>query len=106
MRGLLIPAGTAVAAPAGPPPLDGAAPYRLHPQVAIRPEAFGALAYHYGNRRLTFLRSPELVELVRALERHDTLDAALAASGVAPDRWSAMRTALASLAASEVLCAR
>ncbi|MFM7094839.1 MAG: mycofactocin biosynthesis chaperone MftB, partial [Actinomycetota bacterium] len=23
----------------------------LSPQVALRPEPFGALAYHYGNRR-------------------------------------------------------
>ena len=27
----------------------------LDPQVALRPEPFGALAYHYGNRRLVFL---------------------------------------------------
>jgi putative mycofactocin binding protein MftB len=30
-------------------------PYRLSPRVAPHPEPFGALAYHYGNRRLTFL---------------------------------------------------
>ena len=28
----------------------------LDPQVALRPEPFGALAYHYGNRRLIFLQ--------------------------------------------------
>ncbi|MBA2495804.1 MAG: mycofactocin biosynthesis chaperone MftB [Acidimicrobiia bacterium] len=95
-----------MAAPARPPPLDGAAGYRLHPQVALRPEPFGALAYHYGNRRLTFLRSSELAELVRHLEHHVSLDAALTASGVARDRWPSLHTALASLAASEVLCAR
>ena len=56
MRGLLIP-------PVLPSTvLSGR--WQLHPQVALRPEPFGALAYHYGNRRLTFLRSPELVELV------------------------------------------
>ena len=43
-------------------PFDPARPYRLHPQVALRDERFGALAYHYGNRRLIFLRSRELVE--------------------------------------------
>jgi hypothetical protein len=31
----------------------------LHPQVALRPEPFGALAYHYGNRKLVFLKHPE-----------------------------------------------
>jgi putative mycofactocin binding protein MftB len=81
-------------------------PYGLDPQVAIRPEPFGALAYHYGNRRLTFLRSTDLVTLVRDLEHHDTVDDALAASAIAPDRWPSYRRALATLAESEVIRAR
>ena len=81
--------------------MDGA--WELHPQVALRPEPFGALAYHYGNRRLTFLRSPELVELVRSLGEHGTLDDALAASGIEPKRWPSYRKALASLAAGDLL---
>jgi putative mycofactocin binding protein MftB len=78
----------------------------LHPQVALRPEPFGALAYHYGNRRLSFLRSPELVALVRSLGDHVDVDDALAASGIVPARWPAFRTAVASLLESEVLRAR
>ena len=35
----------------------------------MRPEPFGALAYHFGNRRLTFLKRAELVAVVRALGR-------------------------------------
>ena len=31
--------------------------WRVHPQVALRDESFGALAYHYGTRRLLFLKS-------------------------------------------------
>jgi putative mycofactocin binding protein MftB len=80
--------------------------YELDPQVALRPEPFGALAYHYGNRRLTFLRSPELVELVKGLEHHASVDDALAASGIAQERWPSFRRALASLADSEVLRGR
>ena len=84
--------------------VDGA--YALDPRVAIRPEPFGALAYHYGNRRLTFLRSSELVDLVRDLEHHDDVDSALAASPIDPAKWDAYRQALASLEASEVIRAR
>ena len=29
--------------------------YALHPSVSIRPESFGALLYHFGTRRLSFL---------------------------------------------------
>ena len=45
----------------------------LHPQVALRPEPFGALAYHYGNRKLIFLKHPDMVRVVRALGDHDSL---------------------------------
>jgi putative mycofactocin binding protein MftB len=83
--------------------LPGNAAYALDPQVALRPEPFGALAYHYGNRRLVFLRSPELVALVRDLDRHASVDEALAASAIAPARWPAFRRALGSLAASDIL---
>jgi putative mycofactocin binding protein MftB len=86
--------------------LDPNQAYALDPKVALRPEPFGALAYHYGNRRLTFLRSPELVALVRDLDRHPSIDDALAASGVAPSRWPTFRRALAGLEASEVIRAR
>ena len=44
-----------------------------HPQVALRPEPFGALAYHYGTRKLVFLKHPDVVRVVQALADHDTL---------------------------------
>ena len=78
-------------------------PWQLHPQVALRPEPFGALAYHYGNRRLTFLRSPELVELVRTLGDHASVDDALQASGVDERRWPTFRKAISSLADGDLL---
>ncbi len=31
--------------------VESNAAYRLHPQVALLPRAFGALAYCYGNRK-------------------------------------------------------
>jgi len=77
--------------------------WELDPQVALRPEPFGALAYHYGNRRLTFLRSSDLVELVRSLGDHASVDDALAASPIADDKWPSYERALESLATSEVI---
>ena len=78
--------------------------YRLDRQVAVRPEPFGALAYHYGSRRLTFLRTPLLADLVRDLGRHDSADAALEASVPEAER-PAYRRALANLAESRFIVA-
>jgi putative mycofactocin binding protein MftB len=77
--------------------------WELDPQVALRPEPFGALAYHYGNRRLTFLRSPDLVALVRTLADHPSVDDALAANAIERGRRPAFEKALESLAESEVI---
>ena len=79
---------------------------RLHPQVALRPEPFGALAYHYGNRRLVFLKHPDVVSVVCELESHDSVGATLAACGVAERRWPTFVKALDSLHESDVVCER
>ena len=78
----------------------------LHPQVALRPEEFGALAYHYGNRRLIFLKHPDVVAVVKSLSDHDTLASALAAQGIDSDRWPSFLAALNQLESSEVVRAR
>jgi mycofactocin biosynthesis protein MftB len=76
--------------------------YRLADQVALRPEGFGALAYHFGNRRLTFLTSPALVRLVESLDGtrrlRDVLD-----ERVTDRSRAAVESALAGLARAEVL---
>ncbi len=77
--------------------------YRLHPKVAIRPEPFGALAYHYDNRRLNFLRAPELVALVESIGDHPSVREAFQASGIDSRRWPSFEKALRSLAESELL---
>jgi putative mycofactocin binding protein MftB len=84
---------------------DPAAPYRLDPDVVLRPEPFGALAYHHRSRRLTFLRSEMLADVVRQLEQHDSVEAALAASVPEPER-PAYRRALAALADARFIRAR
>ena len=75
----------------------------LDPQVALRPEPFGALAYHYGTRRLIFLKHPDVVRVVEALGDHDTVADALTASGVDEARWPSFTAALASLESSGLL---
>ncbi len=79
--------------------------WRLNPQVALRDEAFGALAYHYGNRRLVFLKSRLLVDVVSSLGEYPS--AAEAITALVPEaQRDAYRRALARLAASEVIDAR
>jgi putative mycofactocin binding protein MftB len=79
--------------------------WQLNPQVALRDESFGALAYHYGNRRLVFLKSRLLVELVSSLHEYPSAGAAIAAV-VPAGQHVAYRRALARLAASEVIDVR
>jgi putative mycofactocin binding protein MftB len=79
--------------------------YALHPQVGLREEKFGALAYHYGNRRLTFLNDDALVAAVRSASLAVDVDAALADAGVPDEQRAAYRVALARLVDAEVLVA-
>jgi putative mycofactocin binding protein MftB len=77
--------------------------YQLHPDLALRPERFGALLYHYGTRRLTFLKSPLLTAIVRDIGDHPSVDAALDAHDTPPARRPALLRALAKLESSEVI---
>ncbi len=102
------PASTGPADSGGPVPgaaFDAGRPYEKHPQVAIRPESFGALAYHYGNRRLVFLKAPALVKVVETLGDFPSAAAAVAAH--VPDaQHETYCKALAGLLASDVIRAR
>ena len=80
--------------------------WRLNPAVALRPEPFGALAYHFGNRRLSFLKTPRLVTVVRLLDSQASAAAALDAAGVSTRERARYAAALAALADSEVIDAR
>ena len=85
---------------------DPAAAWALSPQVALRPERFGALAYHFGTRRLSFLKSPRLLAVVEALADHPTAVDALEACGIAPAERPAMETALTTLARTDMIARR
>lgn len=82
---------------------DADRPWRLHDRVALRPEPFGALAYHYGNRRLTFLRSHDLVAVVEGLADAPDARSAFRAAGLDERRWPAFEKALTSLAAGSFI---
>jgi putative mycofactocin binding protein MftB len=94
------------AADAGPeaaaagPAFDPGLPYRCGPSVAVRPEPFGALLYHFGTRRLSFLKTPQLVDVVSGLERHPDVHAAIEAAGVEEAQRPTYLRALAGLAAN------
>jgi putative mycofactocin binding protein MftB len=79
---------------------DPARAFRCSPQVSLRPEPFGALVYHFGTRKLSFLKTPELLAVVSGLERHESVHAAIDAAGVAPAQRLAYLKALAGLAAN------
>ena len=85
------------------PAFDPGLPYRRSPSVAVRPEPFGALLYHFGTRRLSFLKTPQLVEVVQGLERHPDVHAAIEAAGVAEADRPAYLRALAGLAATATI---
>lgn len=80
---------------------DVDAAWRLHPQVAVRPEPFGALLYHFGTRRLSFLKDRTVVSVVTSLADHPSARSALRAAGV--DGAAAYPNALAALARSHML---
>lgn len=77
--------------------------WMLSPAVALRDEQFGALAYHFGNRKLTFLKTPALVTVVRSLAEHPDVRSALVAAGVPVSQHEAYAGALAGLAAADMI---
>jgi putative mycofactocin binding protein MftB len=78
-------------------------PWALSSSVALRPEPFGALAYNFGNRKLTFLKRPELVAVVRGLEGQPDVRAALETAEVPVLQWPAYLAALKGLAAADMI---
>jgi len=81
-------------------------PWALAPQVALRPERFGALAYHFGTRRLSFLKSEKLVRVVERLADEPTARTACTAAGVLGAELPAYEQALAGLAAKAMIVER
>ena len=77
--------------------------WRLHPQVAVRPESFGALLYHFGTRKLSFLKNTTILTVVNSLEDHPDTRSALRAAGIDDDRQAPYLHALGVLVSSNML---
>ncbi|WP_371868942.1 mycofactocin biosynthesis chaperone MftB [Mycobacterium botniense] len=80
--------------------------WRLHPQVAMRPEPFGALLYHFGTRKLSFLKNRTIVAVVQALAEHPDAQSACRAVGVDDAEVGPYLDALGVLAGSNMLVPR
>jgi putative mycofactocin binding protein MftB len=98
-----IPADTPAALPLT---FDLDRAWDLHPRVEIRPERFGALLYSFDTRRLSFLRSRELLAVVQALATAPTVRDACAAVGIPGDQLPTYRAALARLAETAMITPR
>ena len=72
----------------------------------MRPERFGALLYHFGTRRLSFLKSPVLLTVVSSLGEAPSAREACRLAGVTEAGLPAYAAALETLAASQMICAR
>jgi putative mycofactocin binding protein MftB len=86
-----------------PVAFDPSLPWQKAGSVALRPEPFGALVYHFGNRKLSFLKSKALVAVVEALGDHPSALAAIEANGVSERQRPAYVKALADLARSQMI---
>jgi putative mycofactocin binding protein MftB len=77
--------------------------WRLHPQVAVRPERFGALLYHFGTRRLSFVKTPTLLRVVEGLADARSARTACVEAGVDVAQMPSYAKALQTLAASQMI---
>lgn len=80
--------------------------WRLHHQVAVRPEPFGALLYHFGTRKLSFLKNRTIVAVVNSLDEHSDIRSACRAAGIDDDAQGPYLHALSVLVKSHMLVAK
>ncbi len=78
----------------------------LHPQVSVRPEPFGALLYHFGTRKLSFLKDTTLLEVVRSLAESPTARDACRSAGITESDLPRYQRALGTLAQSSMVIER
>jgi putative mycofactocin binding protein MftB len=77
--------------------------WSLSNQVSVRPEPFGALLYHFGTRKLSFLKDRTLLSIVTSLSDSPSARAACDAVGVADEDQPRYFRALGTLAESRMI---
>ena len=77
--------------------------FDLSPGVSVRPESFGALLYHFGTRRLSFLKDPRLLAVVQQLPSSASAREACLSAGLAADELPAYAQALTTLVATDMI---
>ena len=77
--------------------------WRLSPTVSLRPEPFGALVYDFSTRRLSFLKTLLLLDVVRRLDGTRDVGEALRSAGLGEGEHAGYLRALSGLAATGVL---
>jgi putative mycofactocin binding protein MftB len=83
--------------------LDLSRAWRLHPQVSVRPEPFGALLYHFGTRKLSFLKDRRLLTVVQTLADEPSALAACRDAAVSDAELPTFRRALETLRDAQML---
>jgi putative mycofactocin binding protein MftB len=78
-------------------------PWDVSPGVSIRPEPFGALLYHFGTRRLSFLKDRQLLTVVEQLHAAATARQACERAGLSSAEVPNYAKALATLAATDMI---
>jgi mycofactocin biosynthesis protein MftB len=79
------------------------APWELAPEVAVRPERFGALLYDFRTRRLSFLKDRVLLDIVQRLDAAPSARAACELAGVPRDGLAPYESALQRLAETAMI---
>ncbi len=78
-------------------------PWRVSPGVSVRPEPFGALLYHFGTRRLSFLKDRQLLAVVERLDAAPTARQACADAGLSSEDLPAYARSLFTLASTDMI---
>ena len=96
-----MPSTDDAAVPDGSGVLDRA--WQITPAVSVRPESFGALLYHFGTRRLSFLKDPRLLDVVQRLSDAPSARQACADAGLTDSDLPAYSRALSTLVSTDMI---